>query len=160
MVASLPSEQARKKGARLILLVCHLSQKSAVSMAQLQAWIHLQLEIGRFSAILFNCTDSLKNLIFDEASLMLATEHDDLHAIHSACNSLLTILLVVCAPLDSLHTGMFKIVIIINLFILISIQKKLIYIHTNNYLIVKSGRDFQRACVHSVGSLMASKMIN
>ena len=114
-----------KKGARLILLVCHLSQKSAVSIAQLQAWIHLQLEIGRFSAILFNCTDSLKNLIFDEASLMLATEHDDLHAIHSACNSLLTILLVVCAPLDSLHTGMFKIVIIINLFILISIQKNI-----------------------------------
>ena len=58
-----------------------------------------------FSAILFNCTDSLKNLIFDEAALMLATEDDDLHAIHSSCNSLLTILLVVCSPLDSLHTA-------------------------------------------------------
>ena len=62
-------------------------------------------------------------------------------------------------PSNKFNIGRNAIIIIINLFVLISIQKKSIYIHTN-ILNVKSGRDFQRACTRSVGSLVASKIIN
>ncbi len=55
--------------------------------------------------MLFTCTKSLKNLLFDDLASVFGSEDDDIHSIHTSCNSLLSVLLIVTCPLDHLHSA-------------------------------------------------------